>query len=330
VVHAELKKQGGDSLLGRSLRVVHAPEVAQMDDKPAAVVRRRDTSMRVAYELCRSGDAQAVVSAGNSGAYMGVALVVFGRIKGVLRPAIGTVIPTHAGRPVLLLDAGANTAVAPEYLVQWAFMGDAYARALFKRERPSIGVLSNGEEDTKGTDLTRAANDALRRLGGNELNYQGYCEGRDIMSSQRDVVVTDGFTGNVVLKTLEGVGQAVKEGLTARFSRSLISKLQYLMVANVFTEMKHLLDYRMTGGAPLLGVNGVAIVAHGKSDAMALGHALRVARLHVTEKLNDALTASVERHAALFPDAKERARDFGAAPRMGPVEGPPAGAPGRA
>lgn len=308
VLNAEIVKQGGRELLGRRLRVEHASEVAQMDDKPGVAVRKKNTSMRVAYDLVKKGTAAAVVSAGNSGAYMGTALLVLGRLKGVLRPAIGTLFPSPRSlNATLLLDAGANTVVAPEYLVQWAFMGDAYARVIQHKTSPKVCVLSNGEEDSKGTDLTRAANADLRRAG-NMLHYAGYCEGRDVSTGEIDVVITDGFTGNVVLKTLEGTGRAIKEGLEARFRKNIFSKLQYLVVSNIFRELRNATDYRLKGGAPLLGINGVAIVAHGKSDAVALGHALRVAQTHVDLKLNQALAAAVQRHLDVFPDAKERAR----------------------
>lgn len=310
LLHAEVQKQGAQGLLGSRLRVQHASDAVGMDEKVAQVVRRKDTSMRVAMELVKKGEARAVVSAGNSGAYMGTALLAFGRIKGVMRPAIGTLLPNpHVGTQTLLLDSGANTVVAPGYLTQWAFIGDAYARILQKKQRPSVAVLSNGEEDTKGTDVTRPANALLRKSPGS-LNYVGYCEGRDIMTATVDVVITDGFTGNVVLKTVEGVGKAIKDGMEARFRRSVVSKLQYLAVANLLGELRAALDYRLTGGAPLLGVNGVAIVAHGKSDEIALGHALRVARTHVELNLNESITRAIAEHDALFPDAKENARRF--------------------
>lgn len=312
VLEREIDRQGGRGLLGSKLQLVHAPHVAAMDDKPSVVIRRKDTSMRVAYDLVKAGQASAVVSAGNSGAYMGVALLVLGRIRGVIRPAIGTLLPSHTGQATLLMDSGANAAVAPEYLVQWAFMGDAYARTIMGRTRPAISVLSNGEEDSKGTDITRAANTQLKTVAP-KLNYVGYCEGRDIVAATHDVVITDGFTGNVVLKCFEGVGKAVKDGVTARFTRSLWGRLQFLLVASAFSDMRRVLDYRLSGGAPLLGVSGVAVVAHGKSDAVALGHALRVAKLHVVSGLNEALAAAVAEHARLFPNAKVSARDFATA-----------------
>jgi len=307
---AEVQKQGAQALLGSRLKIQHASDVASMQDKVAQVVRKKDTSMRVAMDLVKSGAAHAVVSAGNSGAYMGTALLAFGRIKGVIRPAIGTLLPNpHTGKLTLLLDAGANTAVAPPYLTQWAFMGDAYARIMMNVPRPALAVLSNGEEDSKGTDITRAANAALKASPGS-LNYVGYCEGRDMLTGGVDIVVTDGFTGNVVLKTIEGVGRAMRDGMEARFRQSVVSRLQYLLVHNIMTELRNSLDYRRTGGAPLLGVNGVCIVAHGKSDEVALGHALRVARTHVDLGLNAAIARAMVEHHSLFPDAKESARKF--------------------
>lgn len=306
---AEVTRQGGGDLLGRHLRVVHAPDVVTMADKAAEAVRKKGTSMRRAYELVNAGEAVAAVSAGNSGAYMGLALVLYGRIRGVLRPAIGTLMPGPLGN-TLLLDSGANTVVTPSYLMQWAFMGDAYARTMQGKQRPRVAVLSNGEEDGKGTDLTRAANAALKAAAGSALNYVGYCEGRDIPTSEVDVVITDGFTGNVVLKLMEGVGRGLRDGLEARFRRDLVSKLQYLVVANLLQEFRQRVDYRLTGGAPLLGVNGVAIVSHGRSDGVALGHALRVAAEHVRLKVNDSMGQSIAQFNGLFPDAKEKARQY--------------------
>jgi glycerol-3-phosphate acyltransferase PlsX len=308
LLHEELRKQGGLELLGKRVRIVHAADVATMDDKVSAVVRKKTTSMRVACDLVKSGEASAVVSAGNSGAYMGTALVVFGRVKGCMRPAIGTLLPTPRGT-ILMMDAGANTVVTPSYLMQWAFIADAYMRVMQGKARPRISILANGEEDSKGTDVTRAANAALRGVK-DAINYVGYCEGRDIPTGLAEVVITDGFTGNVVLKMMEGIGRALKEGFEETFSRTLITKLQYLAVANLLKAFKKNVDYRNTGGAPLLGVNAVAIVAHGSSDHVALGHALRVAGLTVQLKVNDAITASVARFNELFPDAKEKSRQY--------------------
>jgi glycerol-3-phosphate acyltransferase PlsX len=308
----EVRVQKATTLLEQRLRLVHASEVATMEDKLSVAARRRNTSMRVACDLVKSGQAAAVVSAGNSGTFMAIALLVYGRVRGIMRPAIGALMPSvKSGERVLLLDAGANTDVAPQHLVQWAFVGDVYARVMQGRKTPRVAVLSNGEEDTKGTDLTRCANEALHRVG-SALNYVGYCEGGDISMAAVDVVVTDGFTGNVVLKTIEGLGRALKEGLEARFRQSLLSKLQYVVVHNIFKELRAVSDYRFSGGAPLLGVNEVAIVAHGKSDQVALGHALRVAQTHVRLKLNEEIARAVVAHGELFPDAKQRAKEYAA------------------
>ncbi|MEW5848690.1 MAG: phosphate acyltransferase PlsX [Myxococcota bacterium] len=308
VLKEELRKQGGSSLLGQTIRIQHASEVATMEDKPSEAIRKKkDSSMRVAYDLVKAGEAAGVVSAGNSGVSLGLALLVLGRIRGVLRPAIASLIPRpneKVGGHTVLLDSGANTVVAPGHLVQWAFLGDVYARVVRGMPNPRVGILSNGEEDSKGTDATRAANEALKSVR-HGLNYMGYCEGRDVTTGGVDVVVTDGFTGNVVLKTIEGVGRAVKEGLENHFRQSLLTKMQYLLVANVFQRIRKAADYRNIGGAPMLGVKGVSIVAHGGSDAVALGHALRVARLHVNVRINDAVARAVEEHDRLFPEAKK-------------------------
>ena len=304
----ELEKLNAVDLLGKDLRVVHAPDVVTMEDKPSVAVRhKKQSSMFVAVDLCRTGEAEGVVSPGNSGVFMGMAVLGLGRIRGVLRPSIATTIPRPSREDrTVLLDSGANTVAAPGHLVQWAFLGETYARVVLGRTRPTVALLSNGEEETKGTDVTRIANEALKRAR-EHLNYGGYCEGRDLPYGLYDVVVTDGFTGNVVLKTIEGAGKGVKDALEERFRRGLLSKLQYLFVHNIFAELKRRTDHRLLGGAPLLGIDGVAIVTHGKSDALAIGHALRVAKLHVHNKLNDAIAESVAVHDRLFPDAKRMA-----------------------
>jgi glycerol-3-phosphate acyltransferase PlsX len=307
-LRAEVEKQGVVDLLDRDLRVVHAPDVVTMEDKPSVAVRhKKQSSMFVAVELCRVGETRGVVSPGHSGVFMGMAVLGLGRIRGVLRPSIATTIPRPSREDrTVLLDSGANTVAAPGHLVQWAFLGEAYARVVLGRPRPTVALLSNGEEETKGTDVTRMAHAALKQTR-DHLDYGGYCEGRDLPYGLFDVVVTDGFTGNIVLKTIEGAGKGVKDALEERFRRSLLSKLQYLVVHNIFAELKRRTDHRLLGGAPLLGVDGVAIVTHGKSDALAIGHALRVAKLHVNNKLNDAIAESVAVHDRLFPDAKRMA-----------------------
>ncbi|MGH7806145.1 MAG: phosphate acyltransferase PlsX, partial [Candidatus Binatia bacterium] len=254
--------------------VQHAAEVVHMDEHPVEALRKkRDNSMRVALERLHGGDAGAFVSAGNSGAAMASAVMVLGNLTGVDRPAIALEIPSTKN-PVILLDAGANVECAPLNLVQFAVMGDALARTVRGVRSPRIGILSNGEEDTKGTDTTRAAAQALRQM---RLNFVGYIEGRDINAGTVDVAVTDGFTGNVVLKTMEGFARFMEFNLRGMFTANWRTKLGYILLRKQVEKLKHTLDYDAVGGAPLLGVNGVAIIAHGSSSAWAIQNAIRVA-----------------------------------------------------
>jgi glycerol-3-phosphate acyltransferase PlsX len=245
-----------------------------MDDHPVEALRRkRDNSMRVALERVHSGEAGAFVSAGNSGAAMASAVMVLGNLGGVDRPAIALEVPTKQS-PVILLDAGANVECAPLNLVQFAVMGDALARTLRGVHTPRIGLLSNGEESTKGTETTRAAAQVLRQM---RLNFVGYIEGRDIQAGTVDVAVTDGFTGNVVLKTMEGFARFMEFHLRGMFAATWRSKLGYLLLRKEVDKLKRTLDYDAVGGAPLLGVNGIVIIAHGSSSPWAIRNAIRVA-----------------------------------------------------
>jgi len=248
-------------LVGRELRttlpVIHASEVVTMDDHPAHAFRKKkDSSLRVAIELVKRGEADAVVSAGNTGAVLATAVLVLGRLPGVERPAIVTVFPTPAG-PLTLCDAGANVDVKPSMLVQFARLGVAYDRVVHRRARPRVGLLANGAEPTKGTELTRAAH-AL--LAASELEFVGYVEGSDLFGGKVDVIATDGFTGNVVLKTAEGLAEA----LTGNAA------------------------YADTGGALLAGVDGTVVIAHGKSDPAAIKNAILGATRFVNSGLRTA------------------------------------------
>lgn len=261
---------------GLDLTIEHAPEVVTMEDSPLeSVLAKPESSMHVSYELLKRGEAEAVVSAGNSGAMMTAAMVILGNLPGVDRPAIASIVPSSDGL-ALLLDAGANTEVKPFNLVQFAVMGHLYAHHVLKLERPRVGILSNGEEASKGTELTRAAAATLRLMSA-DINYIGYVEGRDINIGKVDVVITDGFTGNVALKTMEGFAQFAFGCLREVFSPGLRGSLAYLLVRKRLAAMRDRFDKSEYGGAPLLGVNGVAIVAHGSSNARAIRSALRAA-----------------------------------------------------
>ena len=291
-------------LVGRSadladtfgLPLIEASQVIAMDDDAAKGVRTmKDSSLVRAAEAVRDGRASAFLSAGNTGATMASALLRMGRIKGVIRPAIATPIPVPGSTPTVLLDAGANAECTVEYLVQFAQMGSAYARARFGIANPRVGLLSIGEEDGKGNALAKAANEAFRAgAAGPGVNFLGNVEGRDIMSSDIDVVVTDGFTGNVVLKTLEGgmkfFAGKVFEALVAtpeakEAAKVLLPQLMPLAEA---------LDPSTYGGAMLLGVDGVCIISHGSSNATAILNASIVARDMVEVDLVGALRTSIQ------------------------------------
>jgi phosphate acyltransferase len=268
-VRAELDRQRASWNL--PVQVRHAPEVVGMDEHPGQAMRRkRQNSIRVAMELVRDGEASAAVSAGNSGAVMAGAMMVLGCSGEVQRPAILSVLPAAKGRPVML-DAGANVDCKPAHLVQFALMGEVYSRRVLGVSRPRVAVLANGEEPTKGTALTRAAAAALSRSG---LRFQGYCEGRDLLAGDVDVVVTDGFTGNVALKTMEGTAQALSVMMKEALHRTLPARLGGALVKAAIDEIRRRVDWREIGGAPLLGVDGVALIAHGASDRRAVANAV--------------------------------------------------------
>lgn len=291
VLRPAIERAGAADLLslGR-LQVRHAPDVVAMDDKPAAAARRKkESSMRVACDLVEKGEACGALSAGNSGAMMATALLVFGRIDGVLRPAIGTNLParTPAGL-VHLVDAGANVDCEPEHLAQWAVLGSVYVRHTLGVARPRIGVLSNGEEDSKGTELTRATLSLVRRLAGApgmaagmeaELECVGYVEGRDLNAGTVDVVVTDGFTGNVMLKTAEGVFKFMTAQIKDGYQQgSVLEKIGGALSRPMFDRMRRRLDPREFGAAPLLGLARPAFIAHGSSDAYAIRRGIGAVR----------------------------------------------------
>ena len=286
-VRAELDRQRASWNL--PVQVRHAPEVVGMDEHPAQAMRRKkQNSIRIALELVRDGEASAAVSAGNSGAMMAGAMMVLGCSGEVQRPAILSVLPAAKGRPVML-DAGANVDCKPLHLVQFALMGEVYSRRVLGVSRPRVAVLANGEEPTKGTALTRAAAEALSRSG---IRFQGYCEGRDLLGGEVDVIVTDGFTGNVALKTMEGTAQALSVMMKEALQRTLPARLGGALVKTAIDEIRRRVDWREIGGAPLLGVGGVVVIAHGASDRRAVANAVARAadgaRAACTEEIGEA------------------------------------------
>jgi glycerol-3-phosphate acyltransferase PlsX len=273
IIEKELAECGGANL---PISVVHASETVEMADSPLeSVLGKPNSSMHVGYEMLKRGEVDGFLSAGNSGAMMTAAMVILGTLPGVDRPAIASLVPTGRDHAILI-DAGANTEVKPFNLVEFAVMGSAYAHRVRKIEKPRVGILSNGEEDSKGNDLTRAAAATLRAMAP-DINYTGYAEGRDINRGNFDVVVTDGFTGNVALKTMEGFAAFMSGNLRDLFGGNLRGRLAYLIIRKRLSAMRERLDPSEYGGAPLLGVNGVAIIAHGSSNARAIKHAIRAA-----------------------------------------------------
>jgi glycerol-3-phosphate acyltransferase PlsX len=262
-----------EASLPQNVTVELSKTVMAMDESVDNLRKKRDSSIWVATELVKNGRADAVVSAGSTGAQMASALLLLGRIKGILRPAIGITYPTLNGGKIML-DVGANVEVKADQLLQFAYMGAVYSKTLFNVLNPKIRLLSNGGEAGKGTETIVEAHQLLLKSG---LNFEGNIEGRDLLKGEYDVVVTDGFTGNVVIKTTEGVASAlmglIKEELTASTSRKLGAALVKPGLKNIVK----MLDYSEYGGAPLLGVNGVSIVCHGSSNSFAIQNAIRVA-----------------------------------------------------
>jgi glycerol-3-phosphate acyltransferase PlsX len=311
VLRARLERHAADQL---PIVLHHAPDVIGMDEPPVAAVRRKARcSLRVTLDLLRDGTVDAVVSAGNSGAVLAGALFTVGPLPGVDRPAIAVPMPAVHGH-VILVDAGASVDADPLHLVQFAVMGETYARALGDHARPRVALLSNGQEASKGTETTRAATRMLRTL---PINFIGYVEGRDLSQDVADVVVCDGFVGNAVLKAVEGFGMTASRLLRDAFGRTVRGRLGYLLARGALTQFRERLDYAEYGGAPLLGVDGVAIVAHGSSGPVAIRNAIRVAhdsaRLRLTGKIADALralppaeTAASERRRRLWEQLRGR------------------------
>ena len=261
------------------LPIIEASEVIDMDDDPAAGVRRKkDSTLVRAAEAVRDGAASAMVSAGNTGATMASALLRMGRIKGVGRPAIATIIPVPGGRPTVLLDAGANSEVQADWLVQFALLGSVFARHRFNLPNPSVGLLSIGEEPGKGDSLRKEAFALLAAVDDGSLNFIGNVEGRDVMADTCDVVVTDGFTGNVVLKTLEGGMKTVVGALLGAFGADPANAPHAEALMPSLLPLYASLDPETYGGAMLLGTDGVCIISHGSSSARAITNAVSVAR----------------------------------------------------
>ena len=287
----------GPLLVNRSnIEIVHTPVVVSMDDSPSMAIRRKkDSSMAKAFTLLKEGKVDGVVSAGNSGAAMAFAIFTLGRIPGVERPAILTVHPNATGTLSALLDAGGNVDCKSSHLVQFAIMGDVFGKQILGIEAPRIGLLSNGEEETKGNDLTRETHALLRTL---PLNYSGYVEGNDLYNGKTDVVVTDGFVGNVALKVSEGIAELMVAFLKERIGKSTKSKMGYLLLSDVFKALSKATDYSEYGGMPLVGVDGICIICHGKSNERAIKNAVIQAKGFVGKNLNGHIRDAMEAYAS--------------------------------
>ena len=272
------------------IEVVHASEVVTMRDHAAQVFRAKpDSSMRVAVQRVAAGEGDAVVSAGNSGAMLATSVLVLKRLPGIERPAIVTVLPTPSG-PLVLCDAGANVDPKPAMLAQFGVIGATYDRIVHGRERPRVGLLSNGSEDEKGTTLTREANELLQAMAG-PFHYVGYVEGSDLFRGVVDVIATDGFTGNVVLKTCEGIAEGMFGLVRQELERTPLARLGSALVAPALRDLAKRIDYTEIGGALLAGVTKPVVIAHGRSDAAAMASAIRAAARFATARLPDQLAA---------------------------------------
>ncbi len=296
VLKRELARRDARSL---PIQVAHASEAVTMEDEAAKAFRRkRDSSIRVAARLIREGKADGLISAGNTGAVMTTVKFVLGALEGVDRPALAAVFPTSTGKAAVLLDVGANVDCKPQHLEQFAVMGEIYYRVIFGVERPRVGLLSIGEEEQKGNELTREAFLLLKEL---PLNFVGNVEGRDLYNGRVEVIVCDGFIGNVALKISEGLIEAVSSLLKEALSSTLSSKVGYVLSRKAFQHFRKRVDYSEYGGAPLLGVRGVCIICHGGSNANAIKNAIRVAAEfaegRVNEKIESELAAASLRRA---------------------------------
>ncbi len=285
------------------IEIVHAPTYVEMDESPSIALRKkRDSSMNKAFELVKEGKAQGIVSAGNSGAAMAFAIFTLGRFQSVDRPAIATLNPNAKGGISILLDAGGNVDCKPGHLAQFAVMGDAFARSALGMELPRVGILSNAEEETKGNELTRESHAIVKGLG---INYVGYVEGMDMYKGNADVVVTDGFVGNVALKVSEGVAEVLMTFFKDNIGKSLKGKIGYFFMKDLFQELRRRMDFSEYGGAPLLGVDGVCVICHGRSNEKAIKNAIGMAKGFVEKGLNESIKEKMQGY-QLLQRIKER------------------------
>jgi glycerol-3-phosphate acyltransferase PlsX len=301
VLKKELSQQDGH--LDLPIKILHASEQVTMQDSAARAVRsKRDSSIRVASRLVRDGIAQGLVSAGNTGAVMVTSKMVQGMIPGVYRPALASTFPTIKGTPAVLMDVGANVDCTPQMLAQFAVMGDIYARVILHMKEPRVGLLSIGEEEHKGNELTRTATPLLKSLA---INFIGNVEGGDLYTGKADVLVCDGFTGNVALKVSEGLVEMVKQMLQESLQATITRKIGYVLSRAAYADFKKRVDYSEYGGALLLGVRGVCVICHGGSNANAIKNAIRVAAEFAAHGINQRIEDELRRWA---PELKVAAK----------------------
>jgi phosphate acyltransferase len=276
------------------ISVHHASDVITMDESPVDAVRKKkEATVMVGFDLVKNGQANALVSAGNSGATMAAAVRKLGRLPGIARPGIASFFPTLK-KPVMLMDIGANVDCRPQHLYQFAVMASSCSRLLLDFNRPRIGLLSIGEETGKGNALVKETHELLKR---SPLNFIGNVEGRDVYKGDVDVIVCDGFVGNIALKISEGLAEAAMQMLKKEIMKTWRAKLGYLLIPKAFAGFKRQVDYAEYGGAPLLGINGTGIICHGASNAMAIRNAIEVAADMVRNGVNDAIVRSLGEHA---------------------------------
>lgn len=293
LIEAELARHAHHDV---EIEIVHTTQVAGMAEKPSDILRRKkDSSIQVAFRLVREGRAHGVVTAGNSGAALACGMFILGRINGVDRPALATILPTLK-KPVVLIDVGANADCKPYNLVQFGLMAEVLAKHVLGVACPRVGILSIGEEEGKGNALTK---EAYKLLKSSSLNFVGNVEGRDVFTGETDVIVCDGFVGNVALKLSEGLGSALATMLKTELKKSLWSRLGTLIALPAFKRFGKKIDYAEYGGAPILGLNGIAIVCHGASSARAITTALEQAAIFVEKRANEQLVQGLHANTEL-------------------------------
>lgn len=274
------------------ISIKHASQIVRMDESPSVAIRKKkDSSIRKACELVKNGEADGFVSAGNSGVVMATALLLLGTSNCVDRPAIAAIMPTLKA-PFVLIDAGANVHCKPENLLQFALMGNTYCRVILGRPEPKVALVSTGEEDTKGNELTREAFKLLKEA---DINFMGNVDGKDIFTGNADVIVCDGFTGNVVLKTSEGLADALIKMLKREVANLTAGRIGYLLMKPALRNFKKKTDYDEYGGAPLLGINGTCIISHGRSTSKAIKNAIKVASDFAENKVYETIASAIEK-----------------------------------